>query len=538
MNISVGRRAVLGGVLGGALAAAAAPGAQAASRSPHPGPGWANSPSSLSRADRVFLQRGLMHGAWVRSGPSDGWYPDAKLWNGSGFTTPQFYREHLAKSASKVLEYSEDVMRGLHKPTWALARAPYGEHVNPPLPDPTAEWMTPSMQKNVDNLFSVCFGDEENYSLDRVDYFRQAYARMHEKYPWVLVHNNQTLSQYNTAQLSDYVTTAKPDLLTWDWYPWQRNPSYAGGSVTGIYRQIELYRRAAMAGLDGTGAQPIAFGQYTTGFRLQPERPADDVNNVNRFKRRLYVSESQLNLAPYLTWAAGGKWLSLFRWELNEDYLDPVSGNTWETDGLVLTDGSGSPLPSYYRYAKVNADMARLSPYLTRLRTRAIGRVAGLDSTGRVLPNIAGIPTWAPDVDADSGLVGVSATNIGTVNGLNRGDVFIGTFAELPDMTAGENQGILPDRAAASAFMLVNGLTNGNSNYADPLSTGGSGAQCRQLVEVKLDPAKVAAGRDLSLYRLDRQTGQPVTVPLVHQDGMLAFTAELDGGAGELFIWG
>src|SRR5699024_12248991 len=129
---------------------------------------------------------GLVHGAWVRSGPEDGWYPDAELWNAAGFTTPQFYAEHLAESAMQRLEYSEDVMRGLHQATWALARAPYGEQNLTQLPDPHEDWMTPAMRENTRDLLSICFGAEEAFSPARRDTLAGAMARVHEAHPRAL----------------------------------------------------------------------------------------------------------------------------------------------------------------------------------------------------------------------------------------------------------------------------------------------------------------------------------------------------------------
>lgn len=547
MNPSLRRRTLLGGILAGSAAVAVGSTAvQAAPGKAHPGPGFWHRPTQLGTQDRVFLERGLMHAAWVRSGREDGWYPNAGLWNGSGFTTPQFYKEVLAVSASKKLEYSDEVMRGLDQPTWAIARAPFGDPINPDaqqypgtgFPDPTEEWMTEKMQANVQNLFTVCFGDEEPYSADRVDFFAKAYAALRERYPWILVHNNQALNQYSDAQLSAYTRTAKPDLLTWDWYVWQKNQFHLGGRPNALFAHLERYRRIALAGHDGTGASPITFGQYTTGFRLQPERPADDTANLTRFKRRLHLSESQLNLVPFTTWAAGGKWLSLFRWELTDDYTDPVSGNTWETDGLFLTDGAQNPYPAYHHYARINHNMRSISPYLTRLRSQSIGRVAGQDATGNALSAMAGIAPWAPGTDVGSGLVGASVKNLGPANGGHPGDIFIGTFRQIPGLSDGENRAVLPDRTNASAFMLVNAMAYALDDYTDPFSQGGSGAELRQRLTVEVAPASVAGRTNAILYRVDPATGGLVEVALVNDGGKLTFAVDLDGGAGELFIWG
>lgn len=354
MNSTFGRRALMGGAVGAAATAAsvaAAGSSHAGALGHNPSPGFWNTRSKLNRSDRVFLNRGLMHGAWVRH-DNDGWFPNSKLWKGSGFTTPHFYKESTGASADHTLDYGTGVMRGPGSDTWALARAPFGENLNGTLPDPNADWLTPKMRANVRNLYTVCFGDEENYSAALTTFVAAATAKLHDDFPWVLAHTNQTIGQYLDPDMIRYVQEAKPDLLTWDWYPWQRSNTYAGGSVSGVYRQLERYRRISQAGVDGTGTSPLAFGQYTTGFRLQP--PGDF--EVVRYQRRKHISESQINLLAYTTWAMGGKWLSLFRWELDEPYTP------WETDGLFLTDENENPLPAYHRYARLNADMRAFSP--------------------------------------------------------------------------------------------------------------------------------------------------------------------------------
>lgn len=58
-----------------------------------------------------------------------------------------------------------------------------------------------------------------------------------------------------------------------------------------LYRHTGRYRRLARAGLDGQGTDPLAFGQYTTGFTLHPVESPDG-SPVFRW-RYLFVSESQ-----------------------------------------------------------------------------------------------------------------------------------------------------------------------------------------------------------------------------------------------------
>lgn len=520
----VGRRGFLTGMAAATAAGAGAMSASAAAQAGPRGAGKDGPPSQLSRSDRAFLEHGLIHAAWVRSGSQDGWFPGTQLWRDSGFTTPHFYGEQTAESALGYVEYSDEVMRGPHKRTWSLANAPaHGALRSRPLPDPEADWMTEAMVANTDNLFSVCYGDEEPQAEDLVEYLTAAFAKSHRELPQVLVHNNQALGQYGGAQLEDYVRRAKPDLVSWDWYVWMNERQYQGESPTPLYNQLGRYRKAALEGTDGAGADPINFGQYTTGFRLQPERVVDE----DRFRRTLHVSESQLNLLPYSTWAAGGKWLSLFRWELDESYLD------WETDGLFLTDADENPLPSYHRYARINRDMAAFSPYLTRLRTHAVARLAGLTASGgpTATPQ-ASFPDFAPQLDPGSGVVGLDAANLGSTNGGQRGDVLLGTFRPIPGLSAAENRAVLPDVTDTPAFMLVNALTAYNTDNTDPFGTGGNGEQTRQAITVD---AQVPAGKEL--LRVTAGGRGTERVELAGSGSVRTFTVELDGGAGALYVW-
>lgn len=526
---------LIGGVGFGALAAPLA--ANAAGRSATmanvAAPAAPASQSALSRPDRVFLERGLMHGAWVRNDPVNHFVPSPELWRQSGFTSPTFYDEAPLWCSS--------LMDALPGAPWAVAKAPAATNLSSPLPDPNAEWLSPEMQANSDRLFTACFGDEEGYSDAIVDWFTSAYARMHSKYPNVLVHNNQALGEYNDTQMRHYIQTAQPDLISYDFYYWQRAAYYPGGSITSMYNNTGRYRRLALEGLDGNGESPLAFGQYTCGFRLQP--PTSPDGTPVRYLRRYFVSESQQMSVSYITWALGGKWLDLFRWEKDE------STPPWESDGMFLNYADGSPTPQFFRYVKLNRAMRAFSPYLTRLRTATASVLRGVvGETGAPTAQSNALPDFTPTVDPGCGVTAISTVNIGTANSGKPGDVVIGTFRQLPQLSANEAGGILPDKDAAVAFMIVNALIVANNDYLSPTGTGGNGSDTRQRVSVTVDPGQVSPdvrpgrtrgkGRALSLYRVDRESGHPRRVELTRTVGAYEFTATIDGGEGELYFWG
>lgn len=520
---SISRRAMLGGLAGSAVAASSI-GVGVAHATPAPtAPGLFHGPSRLSRPDRVFLARGLDHGAWVRSGPQDGWDPSADLWRRSGFTTPTFYNPPL---------YDDHMMRRLHKNTWAVAKAPLGKGLQD-LPPADQEWMSPPQLDNVDRMFTCCFGDEEAYSPALVSWLSTATRYLHEHHPHVLAHTNQWTGEFNDSQLKSYLSQVQPDLLTFDNYYFGYGRTYvdSGGSVTPLYDATGRYRRFANGGHDGTGREPIAFGQYTCGFRLQPDHAIDGKDPA--YLRRVFVSESQQHIVANLTWAIGGKWLTLFRWE--KDAATPP----WESDGLFLNDPDGSPTPQFFRYVALNATMRAYSPYLTRLRTRAVAVAHGtVGTTGAPTPASSEIPAFTPSSDPGSGVVDIRAVNTGHTNHGKPGDVVFGSFRELPQMSAHEAWSVLPDKDHARAFMLVNGLTWPNDDVYSASSTSGGGHDTRQSVVVTVDPPRTGH-RPAALYRVDHRSGRLREMRLRRADeGRYTFSISIPGGSSELFVWG
>ncbi len=161
------------------------------------------------------------------------------------------------------------------------------------------------------------------------------------------------------------------------------------------------------------------------------------------------------------------------------------------------------------------------------------------------------------EIDPGAGVTGLSAVNVATANGGRPGDVLLGTFRQLPGMTAEEAAGVLPDKDGAVAFMVVNALivantnplvTDTSSDYAPHTATGGNGADTEQEITVTVDPSKVdpsvrpgraaGPGRDVGLFRVERSTGEPIKVALsAAPGGGHQFTVRIRGSEGELYFW-
>lgn len=513
------------GLLGAAAATAAtaglgaAPAALAAPSAPEVQPRAEAAESSLSRPDRAFLAHGLMHGAWLRSGSQDDWIPSAEQWALSGFNAPTFYNPPL---------YSQEVMDRAGSPLWSLAKGPRGEHLEAP-PTDSGPLLPAEAHAAADTLLTACFGDEEAFSEERLGWLVQYYERMHRDYPHVLVHNNQAVGQYPDAEMRRYIAEAQPDLLTFDFYYFHQAVQYPGGSVSSLYRLTARYRRLALEGLDGKGGSPLAFGQYTTGFKLHPDVSPDDTP-VSKL-RVLYVSESQQMVVSHVTWAMGGKWLDLFRWERGPEQEDIY------TDGQFLNHPDGTPTPQFHRYARLNRTMRAYSPYLTRLRSRAVALDHGIVAeTGEPTPAANEVHDFSAQTDPATGVVGLAAENLGTVNGGQRGDVLLGTFRALPGMTAAENDGVLPDPATTVAFMLVNTLVWRNDDWTEAEGTGGGGEETQQRITVTIDTSAAPAGA--AVHRVDPDSGELAAVTLAAADGgTQTFSVDLLGGESGLYLW-
>ncbi|GAA3130085.1 hypothetical protein JOF29_007212 [Kribbella aluminosa] len=489
----------LGGTVGQAWARPGAGG-------PLPG-----SAGSVSPGDRAFLRHGLQHLAWLgiaggsdfpTGEPTPIPIPNAEQFNGSGFTAPCYY--FIGPDGMYDKAYQRQLDAGL----WSAAQFPEsGPTVGPP--QPGQRLLTPAMRANRQNFFSACLGDEESYSEDLVGWLRQYFDLLREQSPGTLVYNNQYANQWTDDQLRHYLQTCHPDLLCWDSYYFSLTAQYASGSVTPLYNNTYRYRRLAQEGLDGTGAQPINFGQYTQGYGGS---------------KGLYVlSESQLAVVPYVSWAMGAKQLDLFRW-------------TWQTSSsniFLLNYPDGRVTPNYYVFAQLNADMQRLSPYLVRLRTSTVGiRRGSYDPAAPKPTPQSQVPDWTATTDPGTCISALDVTNTGGANGGLPGDVLVGSFRTLPGLSAAEcGEWVDPN---GSAFMLVNALNQPNSDPTSSPGTGGRSVDTRQRIRVTLD----LSGRHRRLYRVPAERRPDEEVQLQPAGGSsYTFDVELGGGQGTLFIW-
>lgn len=451
---------------------------------------------SLSRGSAFFLNNGLVHGAWVTTDATNRWYPSWSLMSGAGFTMPVFYEQPL---------YNSTLMAQTSGGMWGIAKAPLADQVKGG-PTPGQQLLSSQQQDDVARLGTVCFGDEDPGDPSVLTgWFQQYFAMMHDQYPNVVCHSNQIPFRWSASQLQNYVSTAQPDLLTFDNYYFDYPP--AGGSVTNLYNDLWLYRNAALPGYDGTGTSPLPFGQYTSGILL---------NNDST-----YVSESQLEVVSNVTWTMGGKWLCLFRWE------------TFDSDGRTrqceLMNPDGTTTRVYDQYKNLNSKMASLSPHLIRLNSSGVSIVIGQNSGGpNPTPNV---PIWTSD--SVPYLTGVTVANTGGANAGLPGDVLFGTFQTLPGLTDSQ-LGPVPS-LSTRYFMMANCLTASLDDRSNVNSTGGTGAQTQQQMTLTFDFGSDNPG---TLNYVDQHSGRLSPVTLTPQGGArYQLVWSLQGGTSELFCW-
>lgn len=464
--------------------------------------------TQLSRADAAFIRRGLVHCAWVAQAIDNRWQPSPQRFKDSGFTTPTFYDPPLWDTA---------LLAGLPGYTWAAAKGPAGYHLSPDTPpDLSVPVLSADQRTRADDLITMCFGDEDPYNQQQLDWLVQLTAKLRQEAPRALMHTNQYAGQWNDAQMKNYMAVVGPDLLSFDEYNFSMQSNHVGGSVTGLYNNTARYRWLAMGGNDQTFTSPIAFGQYTMGFTSGDAASQEGGQYI--------VSESEQSLVSYVTWALGGKWLNLFRWEKDAH----------TTSLLVRKDANSTPTVQAQRYVTLNQRMKAFSPYLSRLHSKQAFIVPGRNSGGyNTQPRL---DVFSPSLDPETRLSAIASANIGGANGGLPGDVLVGTFRPVPNMSAEESAGLFTD-PGTPAFMVVNSLAVPNTDKTGEHATGGSFTDTAQNVTLTFDLSDGSVRPD-QLRTLNAATGQVLTPALTSQgNGRYTLQKHMGGGTGELFWW-
>ncbi|HEY7119249.1 MAG TPA: PEP-CTERM sorting domain-containing protein [Tepidisphaeraceae bacterium] len=322
--------------------------------------------------------------------------------------------------------------------------------------------------------------------------------RANPAFDHVLLYTNQSAGGTDETNMRLYMAQARPDMLMFDSFYWASvNPTYnVGNSPTATYRAMAFYRKLALAGNDGTGREPIPYGRYLQG--IDGEYDTRGISDPN-----YRMSESQARLEQFSSWAFGYKFVSAFAFK---NWSDPY-GNTMFFQG----HDPGAPRAPFFNYfADATRQSRNLGPTLVALQSTDLRILTGPRSGKN-----HGIQEF--DATADPYLKSVSATNLGTTNDGQAGDVLLGFFNPVDESLDG------PDYQNERYFMIVNGLATNDASSADT----------EQLIRLAFDFTGTTID---ALLRRSRETGDIERVPLVHDAGSLYhLDLTLGGGLGDLF---
>jgi hypothetical protein len=445
--------------------------------------------AALDKGHQILIDRGMQIGGLVAL-TSDPFH--LSTLQGGGFTMPMW-------------AWNSDVSK-----LGAAPGAPWSRWV-----DYTAENdLTPAEQPYKSNLVQLQVGDEQDIVNNSA--VRAAttawFNNNRSKYPGAILSINRPAGDGSAGEATstaNWIAEAQPDLISFDWYPFTYNPTLDPNFPNRKwswywYSVAQRYRRQALGSYIGAtfgtpGNAPRPYGAYLQTYKTAPA-PDED---------RRAPSDSEMRLQTFAALTMGYTDLACFTYNSGSSTLfDPPS------------TGDSSPAPSYYQFKETARQARNLSPALTRLISKGAGTrfVAGRNAANTAKnPLPLDWKAWAVGSEGDPYITSISATNLSSANGGNRGDVLVGYFNPLLESFDG------PDYSNELYFMLANGLS-------DP---AGLVADCRQSITVNFD---FKTSGITSLLRLNRDGGQVEQVPLIF-DSLAHYhlSLTLDGGTGDLF---
>ena len=214
----------------------------------------------VNRAQALALQYGVMMPAWVPSESYGRGGFDANERDPTGGAFPMFYDLPMFNTA---------MMESLGKGApWALAKAPTGKNSmsNMCNAGEPRDFMNEYMLPYASTLVDIQYGNEGGFNRGESECFKNWFSWSKQNIPGAVVHANSwdDPSWYRDANLSYYVETAKPDLLSWDKYYWGANGGPAPSRVVMDLLNTNTWKKQreyGLKGLTGDGSSPILYGQ-------------------------------------------------------------------------------------------------------------------------------------------------------------------------------------------------------------------------------------------------------------------------------------
>ena len=456
--------------------------------------------SALARGQVLLLQKGIQFIS--HSVPSQ--FPnglDMNIWRQANFTTACIHRD---LTGGTVNHYDNMTNYGL----------PSGGNAVPfkALVMDTSHSVCSSAY--LDKLVAVQLRDEDPIDAPALPGLALEISQLKELYPSALIYTDQSPVNAKDSQgnpqamtvdlLKNYIQACKPDMLSYFEYPFRWDDTnhydYEGGSPTQMYKNMGVFRAAALSGIDGNGTRPIPYGMFVQTFADVGASSSND---------RL-PSESEYNLQLYAGLAFGFKSFESFIYTWN---------NTSAYQTLFFTDNLSELLaPDFTNYARILKKVRNTSQYMVRLISTDVRMVMGKHYNGNALVNNplpSGVPEW--NTNANAFISSITVENGGTINGGAEGDVVIGFFKIIDPVFA--ETGHEDD----TYFMVVNGLSDSEGSKYD----------CRQRITLNFDFGSSGITKIKSVSPSGSVFSYNTYRPLFSQTR--SFTFELNGGEGRLF---
>ena len=392
---------------------------------------------------------------------------------------------------------------------------------------PWARWVgdetkmppTPAERPYLPSLVALQLGDEWNLNdaavrTRAVNWFNA----IRTQWPNTILYMNNFGGQVNDAALDDFVTRARPDMLSFDTYPFRSDYTTrlpdgpAHGSPTTWYSELRRYRVHAL-----NAGVPLAVYRQT-------------FHAVQDYDRTVYrdPSPSEMNLNTFGALAFGATYLTDFTY------------NTGASSLFTPPGGDSNPTDAYHQQAWINRRARNLGDSLVRLtplHDRPDGARPTTDvlflrgrtgpsntdvtplpigfSPDNALPNT--MSEWEADAN-DPYMRGFVVENIGTRNGGLRGDAIVSWFKPLDPALDDPS-----DPADQLYFMVTNGFTGPDGTAAD----------YRQRVRINF-----LNSVGTSIQYLDPDTGEVRLLDLPFAPGTTTrrqLAVDLEGGEAMLF---
>jgi hypothetical protein len=412
------------------------------------------------------------------------------------------------------------------------------------VPPPASEMPPSAIERPYASKFiALSLGDEPDLNNPAVrDKYVKWFNEAAKTHPNQILYINNFGGQVTDAALSDFISRAKPDMISWDVYPFRfagpdkpERVQPQGACPFNWYADLRRYRAHAL------GAK-IPFGLYRQTYHSTTEGVRDP-------------SDSELRQLTFSALAFNAKQIVDFR------YNNGASSLFDKTKG-----GDNAPNALYHKLAQINHEARNLGKALVRLtpiddvpgspHTTSIVILRGQHrdpKTGKAIHNwtngapddgVLGYTGFARDPASpdytdwefarnDPYLSGpfnaTGVTNLSRFNDGLPGDVFLSWFKPLDDALVDSKPATGNPTTPAKINQLYLMVTNA---LADMDATG---AQTKQRIKLNFGGSSVKFPYD-HLQRLDRQTGRVVDVPLTKlSDNVRQLNLTLDGGTSELF---